>query len=232
MSSFNKVRLSNGLEVALSEWYDQPRFSTCEFGATDPVNLRLFNYTPGQPVSHSASIVQRTATEADTNQVKRKAMNQDEALIVFSITYETFGLSAASDNSGDVVAPVPALSGTDLRRLQYQAIFSLKVGGLKKPQYEIPFVWLCQSIGTRAFASDAGVTTTHIDYGTAGDLTAENQELFELPIYIGGFGKTARPGNSMPFEGRFYNADNGAFTDLRQNVRLRLYLVGLSKRPA
>lgn len=232
MSSMNRVRLANGIEVTLSEWYDQPRYSTCEFGATDSVNLRLFNYTPGQPVSHTASIAQRNATEVDTNMVKRKAMNQDEALIVFAITYETFSLDAETDNSGDALAPLPTLSGTDLRRLQYQAIFSLKVGGLKKPQYEIPFVWLCQSIGTKAWMSDAGVTSTHLDYGTAGDLTAENQELLELPIYIGGFGHNARPGNSMPFEGRFYNADNGAFTDLRQGVRLRLYLVGLSKRPA
>lgn len=232
MSSFNKFRFIDGTEVVLSEWLHQPRFSTCEFAATDSVNLRLFNYTPGQPVSSSAAIAQRTATDVDTNQVKRKAMNQDEALIVMAITYEAFGLDNETDNSGDMVSPRPMLSGTDLRRLQYQGIFSLKVGGLKKPQYEIPFVWLCQSIGTKVFMSDAGVTSVHLDYGTAGDLNADNQERLELPIYIGGFGQTARPGNSMPFEGRFYNADNGAFSGLRQNVRLRLYLDGLAKRPA
>ncbi|MCR4339265.1 MAG: hypothetical protein NUW01_05175 [Gemmatimonadaceae bacterium] len=232
MSSMNRIRLADGREVAAAEWYDQPRFSTCEFAAADPVNLALFNYVPGMPVSKTASIAQRNATDADTNQVKRRAVNQDEALIVFAITYETFALDAEADGSGDVIAPMPALSGTDLRRLQYQAIFELTVGGLKKPQYEVPFAWLCQSIGTKAWSSDAGATSTHIDYGTAGDLTAENQELLELPIYIGGFGRSARPGNSMPFKGRFYNADNGAFTGLRQNVRLRLYLMSLTKRPS
>lgn len=232
MSSFNKVRLGDGQEVSISEWYHQPRFSTIEFGASDSVDLRCFNYTRGQPVSKSASITSRTANEADTNMVKRRAMNQDEALIVMAITYEPFALDSETDGSGETIAHKPWLSGTDLRRLQVEGVFELKVGGLRKPQYQVPFSWICQSLGAKAWATDAGATTTHVDYGTGGEVYAYNQELLELPIYIGGFGRNAKPGNSMIFEGRFYNANGGAFDSLRQNVRLRFYLDGLSKRPA
>jgi len=232
MSSLNKVRLSDGREFAISEVYHQPRFSTVELGATDSVNLRAFNYTPGQPVSRTTSIAQRTANERDTNMIKRKSMNQDESLIVTAITFEAFALDSESDNSGNSIALAPVLSGTDLRRLQTEGIFSLRVGaGIKKPQYEVPFAWISQSMGIEAAASDAGSTTTRLDFGTAGEMSARNQEALQLPIYIGGFGEHARPGNSMFFEGRFYNP-LGPFTGLRQNVRLVFVLDGLSKRPA
>jgi hypothetical protein len=195
------------------------------------VNLYCFNYTPGQNVSQSG-LAARTATEQDTNVTKRKAMNQDEALIVMAITYEGFALDTENDNSGNVVAPQPMLSGTDLRRLQFEGVFELYVGLQKKPQYGIPLAWLAQSIGAKTFASPTATTTVRVDHGTAGDLSAENQELLVLPIYIGGFGQHARPGNSMFFQGRFYNAYGGAFTRLRQDVRLRFWLDGLKKRPA
>lgn len=231
MSSLNKVKLADGTEVSIAEWYHQPRYSTCEFTAASSVNLRVFNYTPGQVVSHVGTAA-RTATLQDTNQVKRKAMNQDEALIVMAITYEAFALSSDSDNSANVVSPQPMLGSTDLRRLQHEGIFELKVGLQKKPQYAIPLSWLCQSIGTKAFASPAGTTTVRIDYGTAGDLSALNQELLMLPIYIGGFGQHAKPGNAMYYEGRFFTGDGGAFTRLNQNIRLKFWLDGLLKRPA
>ncbi len=232
MSSLNKVRLADGREFAISEVYHQPRFSTVELAAADSVQLSAFNYTPGQPVSHTASLAVRTATERDTNMVKRKAMNQDESLIVCAITYEVFGLSSATDNSGNSIALAPMLSGTDLRRLQTQGVFALKVGaGIKKPQYEIPFAWLSQSVGMESYASPSGSTATRVDYGTAGEMSARNQEVLQLPIYIGGFGEHARPGNSMYFEGKFYNP-LGTFTGLRQNVRIVFYLDGLAKRPA
>ena len=232
MSSLNKVVLADGRSVSIAEWYHQPVYSTLEFNSADSVNLDCFNYTPGQNVSHGATLAARTATEQDTNMVKKKAMNQDEALIVMAITYEAFALDTENDNSGNVVAPAPMLSGTDLRRLQYEGVFELYVGLQKKPQYDIPFAWLCQSIGTKTFAAPVGTTTVRIDYGTGGDLSAENQELLVLPIYIGGFGQHAKVGNSMYFRGRFFNAKGGAFTRLRQGVRLKFYLDGLKKRPA
>ena len=231
MSSLNKVVLADGRSVSIAEWYHQPVYSTLEFDEAATVNLYCFNYTPGQNVSQSG-LAARTATEQDTNVTKRKAMNQDEALIVMAITYEVFALSAENDNSGNVLAPVPMLTGTDLRRLQVQCNFELYVGLQKKPQYAVPFAWLCQSIGTKAYASPQGTTVFRNDYGTGGDLSAENQELLVLPIYIGGFGQHAKPGNSMYFQGRFFTVSGGRVLSLRQDVRLRFWLDGLKKRPA
>lgn len=231
MSSLNKIRFADGREFSISEVYHQPRYSTVEIGATDPVNLFSFSYVPGQPVSKTASITSRNATERDTNMVRPGAMNQDEALAIQAITFEAYGLDSESDNSGNTIAAAPMLSGIDLRRLQRDIVFELRVGGLNKPMYQIPFVWLCQSMAAEAFVSDTGSTTTRLEYGTAGEVSAMNQEALELPIYAGGWGIHARPGNSMLLKGKLF-CPSGAITGLRQNVRLVVVLDGLSKRPA
>lgn len=232
MSSLNKVRLADGREFSISEVYHQPRYSTVEQAAADAVNLFAFNYTPGQRVSHSQTLASRVATERDTNMTKKKAMNQDESLIVRAITFEVFGLDSEVDGSGNVIAAAPMLSGTDLRRLQTQAVFELYVGaGIKKPMYQVPFAWVSQSMGIESAASPAGATATRLEYGTAGEMSAANQEMLALPIYIGGFGEHARPGNSMFFQAKFFSP-TGAIVGLRQNVRLLFVLDGLAKRPA
>lgn len=234
MSSFNSVRLPDGTEVSLAEWLHQPVWSTCEFDNAAAIDLRLFNYTRGGTVS-SVGLTKRQATDEDTNLVKKKAMNQDEALICFAITYEVFGLSAAQDASSLNVAPIPTIQSADLRRLQRDLQFELLVGaGIKKPQVGVPFAWLHQSIGPNYFASgDAGTgTVTRIDVATGGRIFAQNQEQLRLPVYIGGFGENARPGNSMFFQAKLYNAYNGAITGLSQDCRIRIYLDGLRKRPA
>jgi hypothetical protein len=233
MSSLNKVRLRDGTEVAISEWLHQPRFSVMEFNAADTVDLQVFNYVPGQPVSHGASVAARSAFFTDTNMVKRKAMNMDEALIVMAITYELFGLSTVTNGSGNNIALAPMVTSTDLKRLQFTGVWELYVGGIKKPAYRAPFEWIRQSIGSPAWVSgDAGNTVTRVDYGTGGRISAKNQELLKLPIYIGGFGQNARPGNSMNFYGRFFNAVGGAFTGLRGGIQMRWHLDGLGRRPA
>lgn len=232
MSSFNKVRLADGREFSISEVYHQPRYSTVELAVGDSVNLRAFNYTRGQTVSHTTTLAARTATDRDTNQTKKSSMNQDESLIVQAITFEAFALDSESDNSGNVISPAPVLSPIDLRRLQTQCQFELRVGGgIKKPMYGVPFSWLSQSTGAEAAASDSGSTTVRFEYGTAGEVSASNQELLKLPIYIGGFGVHARPGNSMFFQVRYYRPEGGSVFGLRQNVRLVFILDGLAKRP-
>lgn len=232
MTSFNKVRLADGREFSISEVYHQPRFSTIEVAVGDSLNLRAFNYTRGQTVSHTPSVAARNATDRDTNQVKKSAMNQDESLIVQAITFEAYGLDSEADGSGNTIAAAPMLTGTDLRRFQTQTQFELFVGsGIKKPAYGVPFAWLSQSMGVEAAMSDAGSTTTRLEFGTAGEMSAKNQELLKLPIYIGGFGIHARPGNSMFFQARFYKPGGGSIFGLRQNVRLVLVLDGLTKRP-
>jgi hypothetical protein len=232
MSSFNSVRLPDGNVVALAEWLHQPKWSTAEWDSAAAPDLRLFNYVRGGNVS-SIGLTKRQATDEDTNMVKRRSMNQDESLIVFAITYEIFGISALADSSDQAVTPIPLLSSADLRRLQRDLMFELRIGGLKKPQISVPFVWLHQSIGPTMFVSgDTGATVTHIDAATGGSTNAKNQEQLRLPIYIGGFGEQARPGNSMMFEGHLYNSYGGAIQGLNQDIRIRVYLDGLGKRPA
>lgn len=234
MSSFNALRLPDGREVSLSEWLHQPVWSTVEFdNASTAIDLRAFNFTKGQPVS-SVGLARRNATDMDTNLVKRKAMNQDESLIVFSVTFEVFALSGAVTSSAAAVAPIPCVSATDLARLQRDLMWELYVGaGIKKPQMGVPFVWLTQSMGPNYMVSgDESLTDRNIEVGTAGEIDPSNQRQLKLPIYIGGFGQNAQPGNSMFFQARLFNAFGGAVTGLRQDIRIRPVLDGLKKRPA
>ena len=229
MSSLNNVRLPDGTDVVMSEWLDQPVFSTMEFAATSAPNLDCFNYVVGGPVS-SVGLARRNATEADTNIVRPRSMNQDESMIVFGITPEFFALTNATVGSPpETVAFAPMLSGSDVRRLQTQLIFDLFVGdGIKKPMYQVPLEWLHQSIGAPGWCSGDFAA---IDYGTAGVVSARDQERLKLPIYIGGYGQNAKPGNMMTFFVRV-EAPNGAVVGLRQNVRIVWHLIGLKKRPA
>lgn len=234
MTSFNNIRFANGQELSLAEWLGQPVHSVVEFALDAGVTkLRAFNYVRGQNVS-SIGLPKRGATEQDTNLVKAQAMNQDEALMCFSITVECFGLSAVT-GGGFTVAPTPMLSGTDLRRLERDGMLNLYVGaGVKKPQFEAPFVYYGQSVGAtiNGPGDTGGVSALALDYGTMGRVTGTNQHMFDLPIYIGGFGDQARPGNSMTFFAQFSNAFGGAFVGLRQSVRLNVRCDGLRKRPA
>jgi len=240
MSSLNSVRLPDGSEVVISEWLHQPVISTIEFDSAATVDLRAYNYVRGQNVS-SVGLTKRQATDQDTNLVKKSAMNQDESLIVFAVTYEIFGLTAVTAQSSAPIANGPMLTADNLRKLQLQAMFELYVGaGIKKPQLGVPFSWLSQSIGSPSWqsgdpgtvAADAGTENRfYMNYGTGGVISGSNQRVLKLPIYIGGYGRNATPGNSMYFQGRFYNAYGGAFTDLNQDVRIRFVLDGLKKRP-
>lgn len=232
MSSFNKVRLRDGNEFSISEWLHQPRYSALQYDNAASINLRMFNYIPGQPIS-SVGLAARQATNTDTNMVRRKAMNQDEALIVMAVTYEYFTLTDATTDSSLPLAPAPLGSSTDLKRLQRDMVFELFVGeGIKKPAFGIPFEWLRQSIGTPVWVSgDAGAPVVRWDTGTGGEVSAQNQEVLRLPIYIGGFGRNATVGNSMFFEGKFWNPRGGAVAGLVQDGYLRFHLDGLGRRP-
>lgn len=238
MTSFNHIRFEDGSELSLAEWLGQAVFSVLEFSASAGVNnLRCFNYTRGQQVS-SIGLPRRQATEQDTNLVKAQSMNQDEALLCFSLTMECFGVTPVTYVSGQTthtVVPAPALSGTDLRRLQRDGVFEFYVGAsLKKPQFDARFAYFGGSMGATVQASGdtGGGANISMDFGTAGPVSALNQHALDLPIYIGGFGDQARPGNSMTFYGRFFNAFGGAFAGLRQGVRIRVEADGLKKRPA
>ncbi len=239
MTSLNRILMADGSEFALSEWLHQPVWSTIEFASTAPVNLRAFNYRAGQNVS-SSGLPRRIATGMDTNLVRQRAMNQDEALLCFGITVEFFSMAnvtydVAPGPVTHTVAPAPVLSGTDLRRLQRDLMLEIYVGaGLKKPQFDAPLGYFGSSVGITAAASgdDTATTLLSLDHGTAGRASATNQQQLTMPLYIGGFGDNAMPGNAMTFYAKVYNAFGGAIAGLRQSVRMRVTCDGLKKRPA
>lgn len=243
MSSLNKIRLEDGTELSVAEWLHQPVFSGMAIDHAQGIDLNAFNYVVGQPISANGASLRRNATESDTNIVRKRAMNQDEALIVFSITYEVFGASEA----GADLSPTPSLEGygeapsvtaENLRRLQRDCMVELYVGaGIKKPQVQVPFSWIHQSIGSPSWMSsytgvvDGSSNLSERSYGTGGVVSARNQELLKLPVYIGGFGENARPGNMMTFYLRFFSP-NGVVKSLDQTLYINWHLDGLKKRPA
>lgn len=237
MTSLNRILMADGSEFSLAEWLHQPVYTTIEFAANANVKLTAYSYRRGQNVA-SVGLTRRNATDMDTNLVRQKAMNQDEALLCFGITCEFFALGDVTFDVMTVthtVAPAPALTGTDLRRLQRDAMLEFFIGaGIKKPQFDAPLGYYGSSMGITAAATGDAATTVplNLDHGTAGRATAANQHQLLMPLYIGGFGDNAMPGNAMTFYAKFYNAFGGPFSGLRQAVRIRIVADGLKKRPA
>ncbi len=237
MSSLNTLRLPDGTQLSISEWLHYPIFSTIEIAQGDGINLAAFSYVQSQPVSSTATIAQRNATPADTNLIRRKAMNQDEALVVYSIVHEPIGLTTVADpNSAQrVLAGAPMMFGTDLRVLQQDCTVELIVGaGIKKPQVSGPYSYFPQSVGAPAYQSgDPGAAANlFTNYGTAGSITPRNQRMLNIPVYIGGTGQNAQPGNSRFFQLKFKAPGGPPALTANSQYRIRWYLDGLKKRPA
>lgn len=234
MSSLNKVRLPDGTELNISEWLHWPLYSSVDIGATDSIQLDAFSYVVGNQVPRSPNApAARLATRLDTNLVRARKMNQDEALVVFAITWELFGYDGTTDpnSPSQPMAATPLVDPVDLRTLQRDLLVELKVGAnIKKPQVGIPFEYIGQGIGRAEYVSgDAASVAT----GSGGYPTPQNQRVLNLPVYIGGFGESAKPGNSMTFFLRV-RTPNGASTlpALKQDYAMRWWLDGLKKRPA
>jgi hypothetical protein len=225
MQAQGTIRLPGGDELVLSEWLHQPLYSTVEFSGTAAINLYAFNYVQGGRVSATAGITPRNATFNDTNVAKRKGMAQDESMVVFAATFETFVINPAVANA----LPQPAILPTDLKRIQRDTVVELRVGaGIKKPQLGIPFEFIGQSIGAESILT--GSTNT-AQYGTAGRIYSDNQRQLKLPTYIGGYGDTQTAGNSMKFDLRFFSPSGNIAGLEGPAFRIRFILDGLKKRP-
>jgi hypothetical protein len=234
MSSLNKVRLPGGVELNISEWLHWPVYSLVDFNLADAINLDAFTYTKGQNVPRTPTVAARTSTLNDTNQVRKAKMNQDEALVVFAITYELFASSGATEGSPPAaVAPAPLFSGSNVRRLQGECTVELIVGeGIKKPQVESPLAWIGQGPGPGLSAT----AQTTSQFGTGGKPTPLNQRRLNLPVFIGGTGQNAAPGNSRRFVLTFrsnYGAvgSSSGYQAMDQSGSIRFWLDGLKKRP-
>jgi hypothetical protein len=229
--AIREIRLPDGTELKLDEWVHYPLFSTIEFALRTKLNLKAFSYTVGQTVP-SQGLPKRQADEADTNQVVRGRTNHDEAMVVYSMTYEMFGLTDASANPTlDAVAPLaasaPQVSRHNLLALQRSMLVELFVGAnINKPQLRVPFSRLSQSLGpvihgtTLGVNGQAGFVLGGTDLATGGRLTANNQWRLEIPIYIEA---------DRVFNVRFSTPE--ALADMNQSLRLRCVLDGMKRRP-
>lgn len=243
--AIEKITLPNGEVYQLNEWIHWPVFSTMEAeggvgAAADPlglgngvaVNLDMFTYQVSQKVPRAGAIPPRDATVSDTNQVVGSRMNYDEALLCYSVTYEVFALET---NGGGTPLPTlpfnfqsasPAFIGSNLRRLQRDCLFELRVGaGISKPQIRAPLSYFGQGIGATAFgpgdALAAPPATINMDYGTGGAISPRNQRAFVLPVFIA---------SDRVMKGKFWSPD-GTIEGVNQSYRMRWYLDGLKKRP-
>jgi hypothetical protein len=240
--AIERITLPNGEVYSLNEWIHWPQFSTFEAqggigAATDPlglgngisVNADLFTYQVSQQVPRFGAIAPRSATTSDTNQVVGSRMNYDEAFLCYSVTYEIFALDSGTEMptiAGHFQSAEPAFIGTNLRRLQRDCIFELRLGaGISKPQIRAPFSYYGQGIGATAFgpgdALAAPPSTINMDYGTGGGISPRNQRAYVLPVYIA---------NDTVMKGKFWSPD-GQIAGVSQSYRMRWYLDGLKKRP-
>lgn len=238
------IKLPDGRTVEINEWLHWPIFSTVEGqgginAGADPlglgngaaIDLRLFSYVVGQqiPQAGAPAAGRRTSTESDTNQVARNRVNQDEAMLIFSMTYEIFAMDDDTDIPGlpnNIQSVEPAMSGSNLRRLQRDCMYELFVGsGIGKPQARAPLAYYGQGVGAPAWGSgDAlalGAQTLNLNYGTAGCPTPGNQRRWQLPVYIH---------SDRKMNARLYSP-GGQIVGLSQDYRFRGYLDGLKRRP-
>lgn len=221
------IVLPNGEHIVIDEWLHYPIFSTVEWAAASNPNLRAFSYTRGQNVPQ-VGLTARIANEMDTNQVVKNRMNHDEAFVCYAITYEPFALSnstVAISQTTYVDAPAPVVLSTNLDRLRRDLMVELIIGaGITKPQVRCPFSYLRQGVGAVAWGTgdslNAGLTHRP-SYGTGGHIHSQNERRFTLPILIES-DRTMFMRLFSPF---------GAIAGLTQDMRLRMYLDGLKRRP-
>jgi len=227
-----KLILAGGVEIDSEEYLHWPLFSAGDWSIADAFNLDIFNYVPGGAVSRTPTVAARIATYRDTNMVRANRMNQDESMIVYAMTYEIFARTSETSGSPAVAnnIPQPILSGDNLRRIQREVMVLLTIGaGIKKPQVVAPWSWFSQSISAECYLGSGST----FQYGTGGETSADNQRQFGLPVFIGGTGEMAKPGNAMMFSFQL-KAPGGLATlpDATQDITFRWYLDGLYQRPS
>jgi len=220
--AIRNLRLNNGQTIDLDEWLSWALYSTVEFAAASRVKLPSFSYTVGQPVPR-AGLPKRLADPSDTNMVIAKKINHDEAFVAFSLTYEPFALSNyLVDGSQNLNgAEAPAIHATALRLLQEQMMLSFRVGTRQaKPQARAPLARFAQGAGPVAAAS-SGPLGAAWSSGTAGRPSPRHQRRWPMPIFVQSDRKV-----TVDVE-----TPRGPIANLGQDVRLRLYLDGIKRRP-
>lgn len=232
--AIREVRLPDGTAVVIDEWLDWPQYSTVEFAAGAQLNkFQAFSYVVGQRVPQVGAVTggARNATDADTNQVASGRMNQDESYLVYSLTYDIFGLTnSVIEDASPTPIPVtfaPAVRAQNIRRLQRDVVVELLIGaGITKPMLRYTFAWIGQGPGAKPYGSGAAAAADAPTFYNVGSASCygpapQAQRTLALPIYVHNDRRFALQMTSYP----------GAMTDLDQDIRLRWHVSGLKRRP-
>ncbi len=234
------LTLPDGRIVTIDECLHWPIYSTGEveggvaplgvlgLGSSAKINLQLFGYVVGDRVPVNGTIVARNATVTDTNQVAKTRMNHDEAMLVFSHFPEFHALDSGTEMPtvpNTVQAAVPAMTGTNIRRLQKDVYVELIIGaGITKPQARAPLAYFGGGVGAPAYGSgDAlvgGPGTIAFNYGTPGCPVPRAERGWNLPVHITSSRiMKLRLRSQAPVDG------------VDQSFRIRWWLDGIKRRP-
>lgn len=230
--AIEQINLPDGTVVKVNEWVHWPVYSTFEQDKTRAIAMRLFSYVVGQRVPSSGNLARRSATLSDTNWQARGRVNNDEAFLWYSCTYELFALEnnePYENDPPDLQATSPIFSGTNLRLLQQYTLLEIIIGAdISKPQAKAPLDYYGQGIGAVAFGSgdaltinQGAATRLELNYGTGGMVSPRNQRQWMLPIY-------AHSDRVLKVKLR---TPMGPIAQLDQNFRMRVTIDGIKRRP-
>ncbi len=232
-----KIRLSNGAEVAITDWSWRKMYSVVDVlsGATNE-ELYTFQYVEGDQVSFSNNIgvnQRRTATIKDCNNKGKSQMPSEQEYICYAVAIQMWQFGYDADETGEDAylynAPGGVMANSaNLSIAATKLIFSLEI--TEKDFFTGDPTWFSQG-GGPFIASSGGAGGNLRTYATNGLQTKDAIDRAPVPLHIGG---------TEEFKGILYNQDghpivwrdedgNPATTTV---LRFRTEMIGLHKRPA
>ena len=240
MNQITKIRLPSGTEVALVDWTDKPLFSTGDFMSSfTQQETPLFGYVVGDQVPAAGTSITtfRTATETDTNVQTPGAMASTEEMLVYAIKVEYFNMDCTdAANMTTALAsingqPVPGI--VQLQQLARYCTMRLYIS--QKIYAEAGLGYFNTGFGPTASTTLQTANATGRAYATMGTPGAHAVRSYVVPHHIGGQEKYRVSicnfsGGAVPWAITEVSPSESA-DDESQQMRLRVYLEGLRKRP-
>ncbi|UCC73999.1 MAG: hypothetical protein JSV86_05430 [Gemmatimonadota bacterium] len=245
LNTITKMRLPNGMEIALVDWTDKPLYSTIDFltGFTREDNY-LFTYVAGDQVPGvgPAAVTRRVADESDTNLATPGAMASTEEMLIYAIKPEVFELQVDQGAPPDLGTAAPALIGmpipsvVNIAMLNLRLLLQLEISQKLYAQAGFGYFntgfgpWAGAGVVTAPAAATAGART----YGNPGSPEQGAVRSFVIPHHIGGQEKyriilVNTLGTAINFGDREEAPIDVA--NAQRLMRIRIYLDGLYKRP-
>lgn len=193
--------------------------------------LRLFNYSKGGIVSHTAGLAARRADERDTNIPRPNYMNADQMMWVACMYPEVLALTddvVTASGGGEnrrAIAPMP--SGPTLKWLEYACGLQLYLGvGTNKVYMEGMFGYFATAADALYSGSgeSPGGPATYVGSLTfsGGSAARVGDRLFHLAAKDRIEARLQFPKGATPLP----QGDNSPALTLPQSVRIRVYLRG------